>query len=87
VSEIFNLGAIQVVKYESRSIDFRQGGVPIPSPFIKDLRFKPQSEVRMLFIPKEGAEIPEEIIIEVPEPRSLFRKVFRNYPLTTVPGE
>jgi hypothetical protein len=80
VSEVFTAGSIQLVKYEARSREIHEGGVPIPSPFIKDVRFRPQAEVRMLFIPKEGVNVPDEIIIEVPGAKSLFSGVFRQYP-------
>jgi hypothetical protein len=82
VSDIFEPGWIQPVEYEARSRDIRDGGVIEPSPFKKDTKFKPQSEVRMLFILKEKAELPKNrIIIEIPDPESLFEEVFRNYRL------
>jgi hypothetical protein len=36
--------------------------------------------VRLLLVPKEGKEIPNQrLIIEIPAPQSLFEEVFRNY--------
>ena len=80
VSDLFEPGLIQLVEYEERSRDIREGPVIDPSPFKKDLRFKPQSEVRLLLVRKEGKEIPDRpLIIEIPDPQSLFTEVFRNY--------
>jgi hypothetical protein len=68
------------VGYEARSRDIREGGVIEPSPFEKDMKFKHQSEIRMLLIPKKQANIPKErFIIEIPHLASLFEEVFRNY--------
>jgi hypothetical protein len=80
VSDIFEPGVIQPVRYESRSRDIREGPVIEPSPFKKALRYKPQSEVRLLLIPKDEAQIPKEpLIIKVPDPASLFQEVFRDF--------
>ena len=80
VSDVFEPGLIEPVEYEARSRDIREGGVIEPSPFKKDLKFKDQSEIRMLLIPKEQANIPKErLIIEIPHLASLFEEVFRNY--------
>jgi hypothetical protein len=79
VSDLFEPGLIQLVEYEERSRDIREGPVIDPSPFKKDLRFKPQAEVRLLLVPKEGKEIPDRpLIIEIPDPQSLFTEVFRD---------
>jgi hypothetical protein len=80
VSDVFRPGLIQAVKYEARSRDIREGGVIEPSPFKKAMKYNPQSEVRVLLIPKDQAQIPmEQLIIKIPEPASLFTEVFRNY--------
>jgi len=80
VSDLFEPGLIQQVEYEERTRDIREGPVIDPSPFKKDLRFKPQSEVRLLLVPKGGKEIPDRpLIIEIPDPQSLFAEVFRDY--------
>jgi hypothetical protein len=80
VSDVFHPGFIQAVKYEARSRDIREGGVIEPSPFRKAEKYKPQSEVRILLIPKEGAQIgKDQLIIEIPEPTVLFTEGFRNY--------
>jgi hypothetical protein len=80
VSDIFEPGVMQPIRYESRSRDIREGPVIEPSPFKKALRYKPQSEVRLLLIPKDGAQIPKEpLIIKVPDPASLFEEVFRDF--------
>jgi hypothetical protein len=80
VSDLFEPGLIQKIEYEERTRDIREGPVIEPSPFKKDIRFKHQSEVRILFVPKDGAEIPNRpLIIEIPDPQSLFKEVFRNY--------
>jgi hypothetical protein len=80
VSDIFEPGVIQPVRYESRSRDIREGPVIEPSAFKKALRYKPQSEVRLLLIPKDEAQIPKEpLIIKVPDPESLFQEVFRDF--------
>ena len=65
--------AIQVVKYEARSRDIREGGMIEPSPFEKAMKNKSQSEVRLLLIPKTQGQRPkEQLIIKIPEPASLF---------------
>jgi hypothetical protein len=51
VSEIFEPGLIRVVEYEARSRDIREGETIVPSPFKKDMKFKHQSEVRILGLP------------------------------------
>ena len=80
VSDLFEPGLIQRIEYEERTRDIREGPVIKPSPFKKDMRFKSQSEVRLLLVPKDGAEIPNKrLIIEIPDPQSLFKEVFRNY--------
>jgi hypothetical protein len=80
VSDLFEPGFIHPVEYEERTRDIREGPVIGPSPFKKDIRFKSQSEVRLLLVPKEGREIPNQrLIIEIPAPQSLFEEVFRNY--------
>ena len=80
VSEIFEPGVIQPIRYETRSRDIREGPVIETSPFKKAIRYKSQSEVRLLLIPKDGAQIPKEpLIIKVPEPASLFQEVFRDF--------
>jgi hypothetical protein len=80
VSDLFEPGLIQPVEYEERTRDIREGPVIDPSPFKKGIRFKAQFEVRLLLVPKEGKEIPNQrLIIEIPDPRSLFAEVFRNY--------
>jgi hypothetical protein len=80
VSDIFLPGLIQAVEYEPRSRDIRQGPVIDPSPFKNAVKFGGQSEVRVLFVPKEGAGIMEErVIIELPNPALLFDEIFRNY--------
>jgi hypothetical protein len=80
VSDLFHPGFIQAVKYQARSRDIREGEVIAPSPFTKAEKYKPQSEVRMLLVPKEGAEIGKDtLIIEIAEPKALFTEVFRNY--------
>jgi hypothetical protein len=67
VNEVFLPGLIQVVEYEPRSRDIRQGPVIEPSPFKKDEKFKEQAEVRVLFVPKEQVQLSEErLIIEIP---------------------
>jgi hypothetical protein len=77
---LFEPGWIKPVEYEERTRDIREGPVIDPSPFKKDIRFKSQSEVRVLLVPKEGKEIPNQrLIIEIPNPRSLFTEVLRNY--------
>ena len=81
VSEIFMPGLIRPVEYDPRSRDVRQG-LPIiePSPFKKAEKFRGQSEVRVLFVPKEGVAIPEErLIIEISKPNAFFTEMFRNY--------
>jgi hypothetical protein len=81
VSEIFLPGLIRPVEYEPRSRDVRQG-LPViePSPFKKAEKFSGQSEVRVLFVPKEGVAIPEErLIIEISEPTVFFTEMFRKY--------
>jgi hypothetical protein len=71
VSDIFLPGLIKAVEYEPRSRDIRQGQVIEPSPFKKAERFGGQSEVRVLFVPKDGAGITEQrLIIELPNPAS-----------------
>jgi hypothetical protein len=85
VSDVFEPGLIEAVEYEPRSRDIREGGVIEPSPFKKDTKFKHQSEIRMLLVPKEQAEIPKErLVIEIPDPASLFEEVFRDYPAEAV---
>jgi hypothetical protein len=80
VSDLFEPGLIQRVEYEDRTRDIREGPVVEPSPFKKETRFKSQSEVRLLLVPKSTASIPrQELIIEIPDPRSLFEEVFRDY--------
>jgi hypothetical protein len=80
VSDLFHPGLIQAVKYQARSRDIREGEVIEPSPFKKAEKYEPQSEVRMLLIPKEGAEIGKDtLIIEIAGPTALFTEVFRNY--------
>jgi hypothetical protein len=80
VIDLFEPGWIQPVEYEERSRDIREGPVIDPSPFKKDIRFKSQSEVRLLLVPKEGKEVPNQrLIIEIPDPQSLFTEVFRDY--------
>jgi hypothetical protein len=80
VSDLFEPGLIHQVEYEERTRDIREGPVMDPSPFKKDIRFKSQSEIRLLLVPKEGKEIPHpRLIIEIPDPQSLFTEVFRNY--------
>lgn len=80
VSDIFLPGLIQAVEYEARSRDIREGAVLQPSPFKKAARFSGQSEVRVLFVPKEGAQITaERFIVELPSAASVFEEMFRNY--------
>jgi hypothetical protein len=79
VNEVFQPGLIGAVDYEIRARDIRQGPVIEPSPFKKAERFAAQSETRVLFVPKEGAQIPDRLIIELSEPDRLFEEVFRNY--------
>ncbi len=80
VSDVFEPGLIQQVEYEERSRDIREGPVIEPSPFKKDVKFKSQSEVRMLLVPKDPKGISNKrLVIEIPDPRSLFEEVFRNY--------
>jgi len=82
VSDVFEPGWIQIVEYEARSRDIREGGVIEPSPFKKEVKFTPQSEVRLLLIPKEGSSINKEVLIlEVPELGAHFKEVFRHYHL------
>jgi hypothetical protein len=85
VSDVFEPGLIGAVEYEARSRDIREGVAIEPSPFKKDVKFKHQSEIRMLFVPKDQAEIPKErLIIEIPDPASLFKEVFRDYRTASV---
>ncbi len=80
VSDVFDPGMIQAVEYEARSRDIREGGVIEPSPFKKDLKYRSQSEVRLLLIPKAQAQIPSNrLTIKIPDPASLFEEVHRNY--------
>jgi hypothetical protein len=81
VTDIFLPGLIEPVAYEPRSRDVREGLPTLePSPFKKAERFRRQSEVRMLFVPKEGVPIAQErLIIEIPETSTYFTEVFRNY--------
>ena len=80
VRDIFEPGVIQPVRYEPRSRDISEGPVIEPSPFKKALRYKPQSEVRLLLNPKDGTPIPKEpLIIKIPDPASLFQEVFRDF--------
>lgn len=80
VSDVFEPGEIRTVEYEARSRDLREGGVLEPSPFKKGKKHEPQSEVRLLLIPKEQVQIPKNrLIIEFPDPELLFEEVFRNY--------
>jgi hypothetical protein len=86
VSDLFEPGLIYPVEYEERTRDIREGPVIDPSPFKKEVKFKPQSEVRLLLVPKEGKEIPNKwFIIEIPDPKSLFTEVFRNYQMERYP--
>jgi hypothetical protein len=80
VSEVFEPGLIGLVEYEARSQDIREGETIVPSPFKKDIKFKHQSEVRMLLVPKEPVNISKErLIIEIPGLASMFEKVFVDY--------
>ena len=80
VSDIFLPGLIQAVEYEPRSRDIRQGPVLEPSPFKKAESFVGQSEVRVLFVPKEDTQIAaERLFIELPNAASVFEEVFRNF--------
>jgi hypothetical protein len=80
VSDLFEPGLIYPVEYEERTRDVREGPIIDPSPFKKEISFKPQSEVRLLLVPKEGKEMPNQwLIVEIPDPQSLFTEVFRNY--------
>jgi len=80
VSDVFEPGIVQPVRYGSRSRDIREGPVIVPSPFKKGLRYEAQSEVRLLLIPKNEAQTPKEpLIIRVSDPASIFKEVFRNF--------
>jgi hypothetical protein len=81
VADIFQPGEIQPVLYEARSRDILEGGVITPSTFKKDLAFQSQSEVRLLLVPKDGAQIQaDRLTIKIRDPDSLFKEVFRNHP-------
>jgi hypothetical protein len=81
VGDIFQPGVIQPVIYEARSRDILDGGVIQPSAFKKDLAFQSQSEVRLLLVPKDGAQIQaDRLTIKIRDPDSLFKEVFRNHP-------
>lgn len=76
VSEVFEPGLIGMVEYEVRSRDIREGETIVPSPFKKDVKFKHQSEIRMLFVPKEGVNVlKERLIIEIPGLASMFEQI------------
>jgi len=76
VSEVFEPGLIGAVEYVVRPRDIREGETIEPSPFKKDIKFKHQSEIRMLFVPKEQAKMPKErLIIEIPDLASMFEEV------------
>ena len=78
VDDVFEPGLIGPVLYAPRSRDVRQGPTIEPSPFVKEERFRGQSEVRMLLVPKTGVQVPDgRLIIELPHPTSLFKEVFR----------
>jgi hypothetical protein len=80
VGDIFWAGLIKPVEYEPRSRDIREGPAIQPSPFKKSEKFVAQSEVRVLFVPKEGKQISEQrLIIEMPRPTTFFIEEFRSY--------
>jgi hypothetical protein len=80
VGDLFLPGLIGAVVYEPRSLDIREGPGLEPSPFKKGERFRGQSEVRMLFVPKDSVSIPDERLkIEIQRPTEFFTEMFKDY--------
>jgi hypothetical protein len=80
VRDIFAMATVNLVEYDVRSRDIREGPAIEPSPFKKNLRFKDQAEFRVVFIPRPETKISHKrLIIEIPREISPFEEVFRDF--------
>jgi hypothetical protein len=81
VREVFEQLVLRPVEYLPRSIDVTEGKAMAPDPFKKGERFRPQSEERLVFVPRDSESIAEQrLIVAIPDPAALFEVVFRDRP-------
>ena len=74
-SDLFYPGIFGRVSYEPRSRSIEDGPVLDVSPFKKGLAFKPQCEVRALFVPKDGVSVEDRLIVKIDDPASVFSEI------------
>jgi hypothetical protein len=74
-SDVFDRVAIDTVTYEARSRSINEGPMLEESPFKKELVFKPQQEVRIYFVAKDGLRAEDRIVVRIEDPSSIFSKM------------
>jgi hypothetical protein len=77
--QVFTHFIWQQVSYNALSRGPEHGRAPEASPFLKDLKFASQREIRIAFFPRTPIT-NTTLIIQVPRPHKLFFEVFRRAP-------
>lgn len=75
VRDVFSVFRCARVEYTNLSRDQFSPLPPAPSPFLKDLAFSPQSEVRIVLYPKTQIAL-KTFTIKIPRPNEVFSKEF-----------
>jgi hypothetical protein len=79
VSQVFTHFVCRPVSYDNLSRGSEHGQAPEASPFLKDIKFASQREIRVALFPR--APIANTtLIVQLPRPDQLFSEVFREVP-------
>lgn len=74
-SDLFDRRMAGVVTYEARSRSILEGPMLDESPFKKEVIFKPQQEVRICFVPRDGLRAEDRLVVRIDDPASIFSEV------------
>lgn len=72
----------QDVTYDVLRRDASMGQTPSPSPFLKDIHFARQREIRIVFVPREPTT-RSTFTVQIPKPGHLFDEMFRVVPASS----
>jgi len=80
MSDLFKTFDCSDVAYDVLSRRPEMGRAPEATPFLKDVRFADQHEVRIVFWPRESID-RSTFLVRIPRPDQLFEEVFRRNPI------
>jgi hypothetical protein len=80
VADLFSRFECSEVKYDILARGPDEGQAPEASPFLKDVQFADQKELRIALFPFPGENIGHStLIVDIPRPGQLLKEVFREF--------